>query len=96
MVRYEDLRPGARIRVTRRVKVGMQKWESVVSGTVIRTERRRNGLHVDRSSDDKAFQDTMARLSMEVVDLPGAEVKKLVEGETALASELLKEIGKAK
>ncbi len=45
---------------------------------------------------DKAFQDTMARLSMEVVDLPGAEVKKLVEGETALASELLKEIGKAK
>ena len=59
MVRYEDLRPGDRIRVTRRVKVGMQKWESVVSGTVIRTERRRNGLHVDRSSDDKAFQDAI-------------------------------------
>jgi len=45
---------------------------------------------------DKAFQDTMGRMSMEVVDLPGAEVKKLVESEYALAGELVKEIGKAK
>ena len=46
--------------------------------------------------NDKAFQETMARLSMEVVDMPGADVKKLVEGEYALAGELIKEIGKAK
>jgi len=58
-VRYEDLRPGDRIRITRRVKVGLKKWESTLSGTVINTERRRNGLHVDRSNDDKAFQDTI-------------------------------------
>ncbi len=45
---------------------------------------------------DKAFQETMERLSMEVVDMPGADVKKLVESEYALAGELVKEIGKAK
>jgi tripartite-type tricarboxylate transporter receptor subunit TctC len=45
---------------------------------------------------DKAFQDTMGRLSMEVVDLPGAEVKTLVDGEYTLAAQLLVEIGKAK
>jgi hypothetical protein len=38
----------------------------------------------------------MGRMSMEVVDLPGAEVKKLVESEYALAGELVKEIGKAR
>lgn len=45
---------------------------------------------------DKAFIETMDRLAMEVIDLPGAEVKKLVEGEYALAGQLLTEIGKAK
>jgi tripartite-type tricarboxylate transporter receptor subunit TctC len=38
---------------------------------------------------DKAFQDTMKKLAMQIVDLPGAEVKKLVEGEYALAKELI-------
>lgn len=59
MVPYEDIRPGDHIRITRRIKVGLKKWESVVTGTVIRTERLRNGLHVERSNDDKAFQDTI-------------------------------------
>lgn len=45
---------------------------------------------------DKAFIETMDRLAMEVIDLPGAEVKKMVEGEYALAGQLLTEIGKAK
>ena len=45
---------------------------------------------------DKAFQETMARLSMEVVDMPGADVKKLVESEYTFAADLIKEIGKAK
>ncbi|WJR80877.1 tripartite tricarboxylate transporter substrate binding protein [Bradyrhizobium sp. NP1] len=45
---------------------------------------------------DKAFQETMDRLAMETIDLPGPEVKKLVEGEYELASELVKEIGKSK
>jgi tripartite-type tricarboxylate transporter receptor subunit TctC len=45
---------------------------------------------------DQAFKDTMGRMSMEIVDLPGADVKKLVESEYALAENLLREIGKAK
>ncbi|MFO1019629.1 MAG: hypothetical protein U0903_02835 [Planctomycetales bacterium] len=56
-IRYEELRPGDHIQVTRRVKVGLKIWEYKVAGTVVRTERRRNGLHVDRNQDDKAFQD---------------------------------------
>lgn len=49
-----------------------------------------------KALSDKAFQETMDRLLMEPFDLPGAEVKKLVESEYALAGGLLKEIGKAK
>jgi tripartite-type tricarboxylate transporter receptor subunit TctC len=41
---------------------------------------------------DKAFRETMQRLAMEVVDLPGAEVKKLVESEYQLARDLIGEI----
>lgn len=49
-----------------------------------------------KALSDEAFKDTMDRMSMEIVDLPGADVKKLVESEYALAGNLLKEIGKAK
>lgn len=45
---------------------------------------------------DTVFGQTMDRMAMEIVDLPGAEVKKLVEAEYALAAQLLTEIGKAK
>ncbi len=45
---------------------------------------------------DKAFGETMDRMAMEIVDLPGSEVKKLVDSEHALAAQLLSEIGKAK
>lgn len=44
------------------------------------------------SLTDKAFQDTMQRLSMEVIDLSGADTRALVEKEYELASELVKEI----
>lgn len=56
-LRFESLRPNDHIKVTRRMKVGMKIWYTSTSGRVIRTDRRRNGLHVDRNSDDKAFQD---------------------------------------
>jgi tripartite-type tricarboxylate transporter receptor subunit TctC len=49
-----------------------------------------------KALSDKAFLETMDRLAMEVIDLPGAEVKKLVEQEYSLAGQLLTEIGKAK
>ena len=48
-----------------------------------------------KALSDKAFQDTMQRLAMEVVDLPGPEVKKLVEGEYQLAKELIGEVKSA-
>ncbi|MGB3271492.1 MAG: tripartite tricarboxylate transporter substrate binding protein [Xanthobacteraceae bacterium] len=41
---------------------------------------------------DSAFQQTMQRLAMEVRDLPGPQVKKLVQDEYALAKELIGEI----
>ena len=49
-----------------------------------------------KALSDKAFQETMDRLAMEVIDLPGAEVKKVVAAEYELAGQLLKEIGKSK
>lgn len=57
LVRFEDLKPGQRVKITQRVKVGLKIWQTEVSGTVERTERRRNGLHVKRNFDDRAFTD---------------------------------------
>lgn len=45
-----------------------------------------------KALSDKAFRETMQRLAMEVVDLPGEQVRKLVEGEYSLAKELIGEI----
>ncbi len=59
---FEALRPDDHIKVTRRMKVGMKIWYTSTSGRVIRTERRRNGLHVERNVDDKAFQDLILML----------------------------------
>jgi tripartite-type tricarboxylate transporter receptor subunit TctC len=44
------------------------------------------------SLTDKAFLETMQRLSMEVVDLSGEETRALVEKEYELAADLIKEI----
>lgn len=54
---FEQLKPGDRIRITQRVKVGREVWTTEVVGTVERTERRREGLHVKRSFDDTAYAD---------------------------------------
>ncbi|MCY2967780.1 MAG: hypothetical protein NT069_29815 [Planctomycetota bacterium] len=57
LVRFEDLQPGQRVKITQRVKVGLKIWQTEVQGKVARTERRRNGLHVQRNFDDHAFTD---------------------------------------
>jgi hypothetical protein len=57
LVPFEQLKPGDRILVTQRVKVGLKIWTTKVAGTVERIERRREGLHVKRNFDDKAFAD---------------------------------------
>jgi len=42
-----------------------------------------------KALSDKAFQDTMNRLAMEITDMPGPEVKKLVQDQFALAKKLM-------
>jgi hypothetical protein len=55
---FEELRPGDRIEVTHEVKVGSSKtWTTTTVGTVVHTERRRQGLHFRRNPDDKVFAD---------------------------------------
>jgi tripartite-type tricarboxylate transporter receptor subunit TctC len=47
-----------------------------------------------KALSDQAFKQTMGRLHMEVVDMPGAEVKKLVAGEVRRAKELIATLDK--
>jgi len=55
---FVELRPGDRVEVTHEVKVGSSKtWSTVTTGTVVNTERRRQGLHHRRNVDDKVFAD---------------------------------------
>jgi hypothetical protein len=55
---YETLRPGDRVEVVHEVKVGSSKtWSTTTVGTVVNTERRRQGLHFRRNQDDKVFAD---------------------------------------
>ena len=57
---FMSLRPGDRIEVVHEVKVGSSKtWTTKTIGTVVNTERRRQGLHVRRNFDDKVFADTI-------------------------------------
>lgn len=57
LIPFEQLKAGDRVKITQRIKVGLKIWTTTVAGTVERTERRREGLHVKRSFDDKAFAD---------------------------------------
>ena len=54
---FESLQPGDRVQMTHEVKVGFNRRESQTVGTVVRTERRRHGLHRRRNQDDKVFSD---------------------------------------
>jgi len=61
---FEALRPGDRIEVEHLITVGMKEWMRRTIGTVVGTERRRHGLHFDRSFDDKVYSDVIVlRLS---------------------------------
>jgi len=55
---FTELRPGDRVEVVHEVKVGSSKtWMTNTVGTVVNTERRRQGLHFRRHVDDKVFAD---------------------------------------
>ncbi len=59
LVQFEDLHPSDRIVVEHRVTVGIRSWTTRTSGKVIRTERRRHGLHFRRNVDDKVLSDVI-------------------------------------
>ena len=54
---FSQLQPGDRVEVVHEVKVGFRTWQTTTSGTVVRTERRRHGLHNRRNFDDKVYSD---------------------------------------
>ncbi len=56
---YAQLRPGDLVELRHKVKVGFNNWTTTTLGTVVRTERRRHGLHQQRKSDDKVFSDVI-------------------------------------
>jgi hypothetical protein len=54
---FTELKPGDRVEVEQEVKVGGEVWTTKTCGAVLRTERRRHGLHFRRNRDDKVFSD---------------------------------------
>ncbi|MGE0610298.1 MAG: hypothetical protein AB7O62_24630 [Pirellulales bacterium] len=54
---FSQLLPGDKVELTHEVKVGQQIWNTKTAGEVVRTERRRHGLHFRRNRDDKVFSD---------------------------------------
>jgi hypothetical protein len=56
---FDEIRPGDRIEVEHTVTVGTKCWKTKTRGTVVRTERRRHGLHFHRNFDDKVYSDTI-------------------------------------
>jgi len=52
-----DLKSGDKLEVVHQVKVGQRSWTTTTRGTVVSTERRRHGLHMARSTDDKVYSD---------------------------------------
>ena len=55
---FADLKPGDRVEIDHGVKIGSSAtWSTKTVGTVVRTERRRHGLHFRRNPDDKVYSD---------------------------------------
>ena len=54
---FNQLQPGDKVELTHEVKVGQQVWSTKTAGEVVRTERRRHGLHFRRNRDDKVYSD---------------------------------------
>jgi len=73
--RFEDLSPGDRIVVEHTVTVGSKSWTTQTKGKVVRTERRRHGLHFRRNVDDKVYSDVV------LLELPEGELTDLTMDE---------------
>ena len=59
VLRFEELTPGDRVAVEHRVTVGIKSWTARTAGRVVRTERRRHGLHFRRNVDDRVSSDVI-------------------------------------
>jgi hypothetical protein len=68
LTRFDELKAGDRIVVEHTVTVGQKRWTTSTTGTVVRTERRRHGLHYQRNPDDKVFSDVI------LIELPDGEL----------------------
>ncbi len=64
----DELNVGDRVEVEHTVTVGQKSWTTKTFGKVVRTERRRHGLHFQRNSDDKVFSDAI------LLELPDGEL----------------------
>jgi hypothetical protein len=59
-VLFAELKPGDRVEVGHVVTIGSSaQWSTHTAGTVVRTERRRHGLHFRRNPDDKVYSDVL-------------------------------------
>ncbi len=56
---FDKLKPGERIEVEHVVTVGQKSWTTTTEGEVVKTERRRHGLHHRRNHDDKVFSNAI-------------------------------------
>ena len=65
---FDELNPGDRVEVEHSVTVGSRSWMTTTCGNVVRTERRRHGLHHARADDDKVFSDVI------LLELPNGEL----------------------
>jgi hypothetical protein len=65
---FDKLKVGDRVEVEHLVTVGPRSWTAKTCGTVVRVERRRHGLHFQRSHDDKVFSDIV------LLELPDGEL----------------------
>jgi hypothetical protein len=65
---FDELKVGDRVEVEHVVTVGQKSWTAKTTGTVVRTERRRHGLHFQRNPDDKVFSDII------LLELPDGEL----------------------
>jgi hypothetical protein len=69
---FDELRPDEHIEIERTVTVGERQWTTLTTGKVIRTERRRHGLHFQRNFDDRAYSDVI------LLELPDGELADIV------------------
>jgi hypothetical protein len=59
-VLFAELKPGDRVEVGHVVTIGSSaQWTTRTAGAVVRTERRRHGLHFRRNPDDKVYSDVL-------------------------------------